>query len=86
MVNRATTKGKDTSPGRGGKGFQLFKQSGKLLFKKLLAVFNNVWGNGGLPKEWKRAMIIPVVKPGKEPKSSLYRPMALTSLICKTIE
>ena len=29
----------------------------------MLALINNVWEGGCLPKEWKHAVIIPIVKP-----------------------
>lgn len=42
---------------------------------------------GKLPKKWKTAAVIPVWKPGKDPtQPSNYRPIALTSHVCKIIE
>ena len=39
------------------------------------------------PSSWKEAIIIPVPKPGKDhSNSSNYRPIALTSCLCKTME
>ena len=53
----------------------------------MLALINNVWEGGCLPKEWKHAVIIPIVKPGKQADSpSSYRPIALTSVLCKIME
>lgn len=55
--------------------------------EKVLAIINNVWESGSLPKEWKHAVIIPIVKPGKKPDNpSSYRPIALTSVLCKIME
>ena len=46
-----------------------------------------MWEDGCLPKEWKHAEIIPIVKPGKQADSpSSYRPIALTSVLCKIME
>ncbi|GBM44014.1 putative RNA-directed DNA polymerase from transposon BS [Araneus ventricosus] len=36
---------------------------------------------------WSRAIVIPILKPGKNPEDpSSYRPIALTSCLCKTLE
>ena len=52
-----------------------------------LGVLNEFWCSGSSPKSWKISTIIPILKPGKD--SSLpngYRPIALTSCICKIYE
>ncbi|GFU51046.1 reverse transcriptase domain-containing protein [Trichonephila clavipes] len=39
------------------------------------------------PTQWQEAKVIPILKPGKDPKNPLsYRPIALTSCLCKTLE
>ena len=53
----------------------------------LLDLFNKLWNEGTIPKEWKTSIILPILKQGKEasnPKS--YRPISLTSCICKLFE
>lgn len=53
----------------------------------LLGLFNKVWVTGNIPEAWKKAIIIPFLKPGKPPTSpSSYRPIALTSCLAKTFE
>jgi hypothetical protein len=53
----------------------------------LLSIFNNIWDTGKLPPSWKEAIIIPIAKPGKDSTlASNYRPIALTSCVCKTLE
>ncbi|GFV33051.1 probable RNA-directed DNA polymerase from transposon BS [Trichonephila clavipes] len=56
--------------------------------QRLLDVFNQSWKSGRLPNEWKRAIIIPIRKPGKVLSSpeSYYRSVALTSIPCKIME
>ena len=52
-----------------------------------MKTFNDIWETGNVPKSWKEATIIPIPKAGKDntnPKN--YRPIALTSCICKTLE
>lgn len=44
-IDELKRQGKDTSLGRDGLEYQLFKQTGDLLLEELLALFNNVWNN-----------------------------------------
>lgn len=54
---------------------------------KLLCLYNKVWDEGNIPVSWKEALIVPIHKPGKDAsKPSNYRPIALTSNICKLME
>ena len=41
---------------------------------------------GIVPLEWKEANIIPLFKKGSRNKSVNYRPVSLTSVICKVLE
>ncbi|GIY96598.1 putative RNA-directed DNA polymerase from transposon X-element [Caerostris extrusa] len=53
----------------------------------LLSLFNRIWTEGTFPTQWTRATILPILKPGKEPQEvTSYRPIALTSCLCKTME
>ncbi|GFS61172.1 hypothetical protein TNCV_3104411 [Trichonephila clavipes] len=47
----------------------------------LLNLFNQSWALGKLPLEWKRAIVVPIFKPGKEADNSEnFRPMSLNLL------
>ena len=53
----------------------------------LLDFFNRMWTQGSFPQDWKTSIILPILKTGKEqsnPKN--YRPISLTSNICKLLE
>ena len=53
----------------------------------LLNILNNFWISGDFPSDWRKAIIIPIPKPGKDPTKPInYRPIVLTSCICKTME
>ena len=55
--------------------------------KFLLKIINKIWETGVMPKSWKLSLIIPAKKPGKDPFCATgYRPIALTSCICKIME
>ena len=68
------------------------KKPGKRSKKKHLSkeafrnVFNMSLQEGIVPVEWKEANIIPLFKKGSRNKSVNYRPVSLTSVICKLLE
>ena len=48
-----------------------------------LLIFSHSLSHGVIPKSWKRAAIIPIYKSGDKTVPSNYRPISLTSVICK---
>ena len=52
----------------------------------LATVFNLSLEQGIVPLEWKEANIIPLFKKGSRNKSENYKPVSLTSVICKLLE
>ena len=52
----------------------------------LATVFNLSIEEGVVPLKWKEANIIPIFKKGLRNKSENYRPVSLTSVICKLLE
>ena len=53
----------------------------------ILAHYNEIWKSGMIPQEWKHALINPILKPGKNPRSpESYRPISLTATLCKIME
>ena len=53
----------------------------------LLNIVNYIWTTGKFPDDWQYVTIIPIPKPGKDPaEPNNYRPIALTSCLCKTLE
>ena len=86
-MHRAINKSKPTSPGKDQVSYSMLKHLGEKTLKELLKLYNKVWEKGRLPAVWKEAVVIPIRKPGKDPvKPSSYRPIALTSNICKIME
>ena len=50
-------------------------------------IINTHWNAGTFPDSWREALLLPIPKPGKDHYNPLnYRPIALTSCICKTVE
>lgn len=55
--------------------------------KYLLEVYNYIWSRNVFPDKWHEATVIPIPKPGKNKLSTEgYRPIALTSCLCKLLE
>ncbi|RNC38354.1 L1Tc protein, partial [Trypanosoma cruzi] len=53
----------------------------------LLRCINHSWTTGTIPVEWRRATIVPLLKPGKSPELlESYRPISLTSIVGKVAE
>ena len=55
--------------------------------KKLLQLFNDGWRTGIVPQVWREAIMIPILKRGKDKsKAESYRPVSLTSCVGKLME
>ncbi len=54
---------------------------------ELLEIFNCSFATGTSPQIWKRAVILPLKKAGKQPGViAFYKPISLTSYVVKTME
>ena len=77
----------DTSPGPDNIHNKIIKKLPHLSLLPLLDIYNDIWENQTFPNAWKEATIIPIPKPGKDHTNpSNYRPIALTSCLCKLLE
>ena len=74
------------SPGVDGISPKTLKETVEQISKPLAHVFNMSLQEGIVPLEWKEANIIPLFKKGSRNKSVHYRPVSLTSVICKLLE
>ena len=83
----ALKKSHDTATGPDEIHYQLLKHLPRDSLMVLLDIFNDIWASGEIPECWKEATVIPIPKPGKDQKNpSNYRPISLTSCLCKTME
>lgn len=84
VIDKLNTK---TSPGPDGIHNQMLKALPPPAVAYMLHVFNSLWCAHTLPMCWKEAIIIPIPKPNKDDSvATNYRPIALTSVLCKTME
>ena len=54
--------------------------------KPLTLIFQKSVSSGIVPSAWKEARITPIFKKGNKTEPSNYRPVNLTSIVCKTLE
>jgi ribonuclease HI len=78
---------KDSSPGEDLIPYAFIRNFPKCLITFLLNLFNLILSTGIIPLEWKKQIIIPIPKPGKDLLiGSSYRPIALSCCFLKILE
>ena len=86
-LSTAINSSHDTAAGPDEIHYQLLKHLPDGSLKLLLDIFNGIWESGNFPDSWREATVIAIPKPGKETSdANSYRPIALTSCLCKTME
>ena len=77
----------DTAEGPDKIHYQLLKHLPPDSLSLLLDIYNYIWRTGDFPQCWSEAIFIPIPKPGKDHSDpNSYRPISLTSCVCKTLE
>ncbi|GBN42798.1 putative RNA-directed DNA polymerase from transposon X-element [Araneus ventricosus] len=83
----ALNKSHTTSPGPDGIHYNMLKNLCENSLCSILTLLNRIWNEKAFPASWREAVVVPIPKPGKDPQnSSNYRPIALTSCLCKLLE
>lgn len=78
---------KDSAPGVDGFPYSFISKAGNKTHQYYLDLVNYCFTNGYIPPEWKVQVIIPILKPGKDPNDhTSYRPIALSSILIKLLE
>ncbi|GBN23791.1 hypothetical protein AVEN_104399-1 [Araneus ventricosus] len=86
-LKTALSRAHDTSPGPDGIAYNILRHLNTTSLSHLLLLFNRIWTEQKYPSQWHEAIVNPILKPGKESSNRLnYRPIALTSCLCKTFE
>ena len=83
----AIQKSHDTATGPDEIHYQMLKHLPENALSTFLHIFNDIWTTGVFPDSWRLATVIPIPKQGKDhAEPTNYRPIALTSCLCKTLE
>ena len=83
----ALNKSNETAAGPDGLYYQFLTHLPQDCLKILLQLLNTIWLSGKIPSSWKEAIVVPIPKPNKDLSDPTnYRPIALTSCLCKTME
>ena len=86
-LKRAIKCSKNNSPLPGDVSNLMIKAIQETALPYILNVFNLVWVRSFLHNRWRTATIIPIPKPGKDHSNpGNYRPISLTSCLCKTLK
>jgi ribonuclease HI len=87
-LKRALRKSKNTAPGPDKIHYEFLRNLPTECLVILLDLINRIWENGNFPEIWRLATVIPIPKPQKDDYSNPknYRPISLTSCLCKTTE
>ena len=81
------SKTKNSAPGEDKIRYQMLKELPLNAKDHLLKIFNKFYRHSFYPPEWSHAIVVPILKQGKDPTSKLsYRPIALTSCLGKLFE
>ena len=77
----------NTSPGPDQITYKMIKELPDSMLTYIVHMFNIFWKLGFFPEEWRKATVYGILKPDKPRSDPLsYRPIALTSCLCKTFE
>ena len=87
MITKKIKKMDDNkSPGVDGIPPKLLKEIVEQISTPLAKLFNLSFEEGIVPSEWKETNILQLFKKGSRNKPENYRPVSLTSVVCKLLE
>ena len=76
----------DKSPGPDKLHHRIFKELVKELTTSLIIIYNKCIDKGTMPSQWKEDIVTPIFKKEWKSDPSNYRPVSLTSVVCKVME
>ena len=86
-LKQALQKSNNSAAGPDEVHYNLLTHLPESVLSVVLKVYNSIWESETFPPSWREAVVVPIAKAGKDPKNPTnYRPIALTSCLCKTME
>ena len=76
----------DKAMGPDGLSPRILVEAKEYLVLPLKLIFSMSLSQGELPLDWKSAVVVPIFKNGKRDMPQNYRPVSLTSVVCKIME
>ena len=76
----------DKSPGPDGLHNRVLYETREVILEPLTKLLITSLESGKLPDDWKTANVTPIFKKGKKSDPYNYRPVSLTSTVCKLME
>ena len=77
---------KNKSVGSDGISGEILKLGGETMIPYLAQLLDITMNNGTLPADWKRTIVVLAHKVGDRSLVTNYRPVSLTSVVCKQME
>ena len=83
-LERVLRRVKGTSAGPDNVRYEMIQNLALPDKQRLLDYYNVLWSTRTFPDDWRDAIVLPILKPGKNYlDAGSYRPIALTSCLCK---
>jgi Reverse transcriptase (RNA-dependent DNA polymerase)/Endonuclease-reverse transcriptase len=86
VIEKIKSLKKDSAPGPDNIHPRMLKELKEVLSIPLAIIFRNSIDTGTVPRDWKKAKVVPIYKKGSKSNPGNYRPVSLTSVPCKILE
>ena len=77
QLDQMKSVGPDEIPG------EILKLGGDAMIPYLARLLDITMNNNAIPRDWKKAIVVPIYKGGDRSVVGNYRPVSLTSVVCK---
>ena len=86
VVKKSSRLNPNKSAGPDGASPRILKELHTVIAEPLYNIFRKSIDQGKLPRGWKIGYVSPIFKKGDRHQAKNYRPVSLTSVVCKTLE
>ena len=74
------------APGPDGLSPRVLIETASIISKPLSNIFSVSFSSSNVPSDWRMANVTPIFKKGSKSNPGNYRPVSLTSCVCKVTE